>query len=124
MRRGKATTERSEDSEGRVKRSSDLFIARFPGLVDVVSTGDKLVFAVVKGGNLEACESVLIGDNEYKPPPRKQLPWHGRGIPRWEQVREAHILGGDPAQLFFDVVDYLRGASCLPGQGYYALLAT
>lgn len=92
------------------------YIARFPGLVDIVQDADgKPLFLLLEGGKPQLC-----GEWQGQvPPPREQLPFL---LPRADKVL-AHYQRGKDVDVFDELVAYHQAISQLPSDDYGLLLA-
>lgn len=93
-------------------------IARFPGLIDIVSHKNKLHFLVKDGQELKLMPEIELNGQVYQPPTKEQLPWL---IPSYEEVKFAFDKD-EARQLFNELIEYHKEVSFLPSEEYYLLL--
>lgn len=93
--------------------------ASFPGLVDIVEQDDELCFMVKREDKLEIVPEINLDGIIHYPPPRDYVFWFP---PRAEKVLDYYTKDTDQ-KLFYDLVNYHRGISELPGDEYYMLMA-
>lgn len=115
--------EKRPESHSKEKRPSQALtskpLARFPGLVDIVTHKDKLHFLVKDGQELKLLSEVELNGQTYQPPSKEQLPWL---IPTFENVKFAYEKD-DHKDLFNELVRYHEDISYLPSEEYYILFA-
>jgi DNA primase len=95
------------------------YTALFDGLVELVEQDGTVAFLVSEGGQLTVEVDLSRGDDRLLPPPRDQVPWL---LPRAEEVLRWHEEDSD-SDLYDALVAYHQGASELPGEAHYDLLA-
>lgn len=119
-----ALKEKSEDEteEGNKEREPRP-IADFPGLVDIVATGDNgnpAFLVLTEENKLVIWHDHYLNDETRVPPDREALPWL---LPRAEEVIKYFETDND-AQLYDDLHEYHRSISELPDDRLYDLLTT
>ena len=99
--------------------SEPTYIALFEGLVDLVEQDGKPAFLLLEGGELRVVDKVERDGKLLVPPPRDQIPWL---LPRGQEVLRWHREDSD-SRLYDDLVAYHQGASELPSEAHYHLIA-
>ena len=112
----KAPTAKDDgDPPEKPRQKPTRYIARFPGLVDIVNADGQPQFLVLVDGK----PSLMDEWQGQLPPPPDQLPFL---LPRADMVLE-HYGRGEDTSLFDDLVAYHAGVSQLPTDDHALLLA-
>lgn len=100
------------------------YLARFEGLVEIVTDNDCAKFLIASSDGCALQEAIEIHGVRYVPPPPNKMPWlhtQHAAYPTYEVVRR-HVDSDTNAQLYNDILSQLRLVAKLPSESHYHML--